>query len=82
MIKHLQKRTLNLMYWTYTIIFICSLLMTDVDNIKIYAIYICLFRYLRGGGLMKDLTSILSREKNELLYGNYEKILKNYTKDL
>lgn len=22
---------------------------------------------------MKDLTSILSREKNELLYGNYEK---------
>ena len=38
MIKHLRKRTLNLMYWTYTIIFICSLLMTDVDNIKIYAI--------------------------------------------
>ena len=32
-----------------------------------------MFRYLRGGGLMKDLTSILSREKNELLYGNYEK---------
>ena len=39
MIKHLQKRTLNLIYWTYTIIFICSLLMTDVDNIKLYAIY-------------------------------------------
>ena len=39
MIKYLQKRTLNLMYWTYTIIFICSLLMTDVDNIKIYSIY-------------------------------------------
>ena len=32
-----------------------------------------MFRYLRGGGLMKDLTSILSREKNELLYGNYKK---------
>ena len=32
-----------------------------------------MFRYLRGGGLRKDLTSILSREKNELLYGNYEK---------
>ena len=39
MIKYLQKRTLNLMYWTYTIIFICSLLMTDVDDIKLYAIY-------------------------------------------
>ena len=36
MIKHLRKRTLNLMYWTYTIIFICSLLMTDVDNIYMF----------------------------------------------
>lgn len=39
MIKYLQKRTLNLMYWTYTIIFICSLLMTDIDSIKIYGLY-------------------------------------------
>lgn len=39
MIKYLQKRTLNLMYWTYTIIFICSLLMTDIDSIKICGLY-------------------------------------------
>lgn len=40
MIKHLQKRTLNLMYWTFTIIFLCSLLMADIDIVKIHAIYV------------------------------------------
>jgi hypothetical protein len=39
MIKYLQKRTLNLMYWTFTIIFLCSLLMTDIDGVKIHAVY-------------------------------------------
>lgn len=43
-----------------------------------------------GGGLMKDLTSILSREKNELLYGDtekdieelYEKLIKLPSKEI
>lgn len=40
MIKHLQKRTLNLMYWTFTIIFICSLAMTKIEFEQLFAGYI------------------------------------------
>lgn len=40
MIKHLQKRTLNLMYWTFTIIFICSLTMTKIELEQLFAWYI------------------------------------------
>lgn len=40
MIKHLQKRTLNLMYWTFTIIFICSLAMTKIEFEQLFAVYI------------------------------------------
>lgn len=40
MIKHLQKRTLNLMYWTFTIIFICSLAMTKIEFEILFAVYI------------------------------------------
>ncbi len=40
MIKHLQKRTLNLIYWTFTIIFICSLAMTKFEFEQLFAWYI------------------------------------------
>lgn len=40
MIKHLQKRTLNLIYWTFTIIFICSLVMTKLEFEQLFAGYI------------------------------------------
>lgn len=40
MIKHLQKRTLNLIYWTFTIIFICSLTMTKIEFEILFAVYI------------------------------------------
>ena len=40
MIKHLQKRTLNLIYWTFTIIFFCSLAMTKIEFEILFAVYI------------------------------------------
>ena len=40
MIKHLQKKTLNLIYWTFTIIFICSLAMTKIEFEILFAVYI------------------------------------------
>ena len=40
MIKYLQKRTLNLIYWTFTIIFICSLVMTKLEFEQLFAGYI------------------------------------------
>lgn len=40
MIKHLQKRTLNLMYWTFTIIFLCALVMTKLEFEQLFAVYI------------------------------------------
>ena len=40
MIKHLQKRTLNLMYWTFTIIFLCALIMTKFEFEQLFAGYI------------------------------------------
>lgn len=40
MIKHLQKRTLNLIYWTFTIIFICSLAMSEIEFEPLFAGYI------------------------------------------
>ena len=40
MIKHLQKRTLNLIYWTFTIIFLCSLAMTKIEFEILFAVYI------------------------------------------
>lgn len=40
MIKHIQKRTLNLIYWTFTIIFICSLAMTEIEFEILFAVYI------------------------------------------
>ena len=40
MIKHLQKRTLNLIYWTFTIIFLCSLTMTKIEIETLFAVYI------------------------------------------
>ncbi len=40
MIKHLRKRTLNLMYWTFTIIFICSLAMTKIEFEQLFAGYL------------------------------------------
>ena len=40
MIKHLQKRTLNRIYWTFTIIFICSLVMTKIEFEILFAGYI------------------------------------------
>ena len=40
MIKHLQKRTLNLMYWTLTIIFLCALAMTKIEFEQLFTWYI------------------------------------------
>ena len=40
MIKHLQKRTLNLIYWTFTIIFLCALAMTKIEFEILFAWYI------------------------------------------
>ena len=40
MIKHLQKRTLNLIYWTFTIIFLCALTMTKFEFEQLFAVYI------------------------------------------
>lgn len=40
MIKHLQKRTLNLIYWTFTIIFLCALTMTKIEFEQLLAGYI------------------------------------------
>lgn len=40
MIKHLQKRTLNLMYWTFTIIFLCALVMSKLEFEQLFAVYI------------------------------------------
>ena len=40
MIKHLQKRTLNLIYWTFTIIFLCTLVMTKLEFEQLFAGYI------------------------------------------
>lgn len=40
MIKHLQKRTLNLIYWTFTIIFLCALTMTKLEFEQLFAVYI------------------------------------------
>lgn len=40
MIKHLQKRTLNLIYWTFTIIFLCALVMTKFEFEQLFAGYI------------------------------------------
>lgn len=40
MIKHLQKRTLNLIYWTFTIIFLCALIMTKFEFEQLFAVYI------------------------------------------
>ena len=40
MITYLQKRTLNLIYWTFTIIFICALAMTKIEFEQLFAGYI------------------------------------------
>ena len=40
MIKYLQKRTLNLMYWTFTIIFLGALAMTNIEFELLFAWYI------------------------------------------
>lgn len=40
MIKHLRKRTLNLIYWTFTIIFLCALIMTKFEFEQLFAGYI------------------------------------------
>lgn len=40
MIKHLQKRTLNLIYWTLTIIFLCALAMTKIEFEQLFGWYI------------------------------------------
>ena len=40
MIKHLRKRTLNLIYWTFTIIFLCALTMTKLEFEQLFAVYI------------------------------------------
>lgn len=40
MIKHLRKRTLNLIYWTFTIIFLCALIMAKFEFEQLFAGYI------------------------------------------
>ena len=40
MIKYLQKRTLNLIYWTFTIIFLCALAMTKFEFEQLFAWYL------------------------------------------
>mgnify|MGYP000845738976 FL=1 len=40
MIKNLQKRTLNLIYWTFTIIFLCALIMTKFEFEQLFAGYL------------------------------------------